>query len=155
MAQTTFTTDPGPGQAGQIASSADYQLNSAFAEGAIAPGLFVVRGTDPETQAEIPSATFDADAALGFAWLDPSDLSPASYEDGLPMTYLEKGEVFAVCEEAVDAGDPVFVRFAAGTGTVLGSVRNDADTASAVLLENAVFASTTAAAGIAVVKFHR
>lgn len=164
MPQNTFSTDPGPGQAGQLASSADHQLNSAFlAEAAGVPaGLMVARNSSDPAKASLPAVATDVTdpgVALGFAYLDPSLNSPTTYIDGVPMSYLEKGEIYAVVDAqsaAVVEGDPVYVRFdtAVSAGTI-GAVASTAVDADFALLGSASFVSVNLPGPIAAVKFHR
>ncbi len=166
MPQDTYNVDPGQGQAGQLASSADHQLNSAFVDEAtgVAAGLFVVRNGTDSAKASLPAAATGEDA-LGFAYLDPSLNSPTTWIDGEPMTYLEKGEVYAVVDAqagTIAPGDPVHVRFdtAVSAGTIGAVAETDVDADFSTLpIANAEFVSvgTTAPDGtpIAVVKFHR
>lgn len=160
MAQTVQNVDPSKGQIGQVASSADKQIDSAQAEAAVPVGRFVVRGTD-ELKVTLPAAAASLTdlEGRGFAVLDSTRIS-ADYAADDFMSFLEKGEIYADCEEAVTAGNAVFVRYSVG-GTVggnLGAVRTDDDNdgaAHAAALPNAVFAETTTAAGPAKVKFYR
>lgn len=53
------------------------------------------------------------------------------------LTVLNEGTIYVECEETLIPSDPIYVRYASGAGgTGLGRVRNDADTATAVLLGN-------------------
>lgn len=58
-----------------------------------------------------------------------------NYVDGEPFNVITKGGIWVITEEAVNDQDPIYVRVAAGAGgSVLGQFRNDADTASCVLV---------------------
>ena len=124
---------------------------------AVFPGLFVAQGTDDE-EAIIRSLT--GGVYLGVA----VDSNIRERDQGATTTegYLENdvfgvakdGRFYVITEEAVAKGDPVYVRHTAGAGgTQLGATRNDADTATADLV-NAKFAETTTAAGYAIVELH-
>lgn len=66
-----------------------------------------------------------------------------------------QGRLFVLAEGPVVNGGPVFVRFATGPGgTGLGSLRGDTDTASAALLQNAIWRSTVGAGGFAVIELN-
>jgi len=72
------------------------------------------------------------------------------------ISIVEQGKIYVEVEEAVVPGDPVFVRFAAGTGgTKLGVFRNDADTSTAVAVPKAEFVTGTSASGLAVIHIYK
>lgn len=72
----------------------------------------------------------------------------ANYTDGESVPVLEGGDIWVYSEEAVADRDPVYVRVASGAGgSVLGAFRNDADTASCVLVTGARFCRTSTGAG--------
>ena len=78
-----------------------------------------------------------------------STLVTGDYVDAESVPVLYRGPVAVFTEEAVSDGDYVYVRISAGAGgSVLGAYRNDADTASCVLVPNARFVRD-AASGIA------
>jgi hypothetical protein len=59
--------------------------------------------------------------------------------------------VLVTVEETVKDGDPVYVRYASGSGgSQLGSFRTSADSSTAALLPNACYRSDASAAGLAV-----
>jgi hypothetical protein len=69
-----------------------------------------------------------------------SNLVTAEYIDGETLDVLDEGSIWCVTETAVTDRDPVYVRVAAGAGgSQLGALRNDADSASAILIPNARF----------------
>jgi hypothetical protein len=77
-----------------------------------------------------------------------SSLVEANYIDGEHVPLCEEGGIWVYAEEAMAEGDPVYLRIASGAGgTVLGAFRNDADTASCVLIPGARVKKSTAAAG--------
>lgn len=146
MAQTTITTDPGDGQAGQLATSADYQITSKRAEGAVAVGLVVVQGTT-EDECKVPGVTGDVSdgGVLGVSRLVPTRES-ADYADNEYVEIVQEGEVYVLVNTTDSvAGDPVYVVHADGT------IRGTAD-ASATVLPNAVFKTSTVAGNVGVVK---
>lgn len=76
-----------------------------------------------------------------------------NYVDGEPVSILRKGDIWVVTEEALSEGDDVYVRITSGAGgSTLGAFRNDADTASAVLVTGAKV-RRDAASGLAWVHF--
>jgi hypothetical protein len=96
-------------------------------------------------------ATSDLYRAMGGS---TSNLVTADYIDNETVRLLETGDIAVYSEEAVADRDPVYVRIAAGAGgSVLGAYRNDADTASAVLVPGARFVRDATGAGPAWVSF--
>ncbi len=82
-----------------------------------------------------------------------SNLITADYVDAEMVSVLTAGGIAVFTEEAVSDRDPVYVRVASGAGgSVVGAFRNDADTASAVLVTGARFCRD-AAAGVAWANF--
>lgn len=75
--------------------------------------------------------------------------SGGGYKINAAVGVLKKGRVWVQVEEAVVAGDPVFVRIAAGAGgTQLGAFRKTADTASASqVLEGMQYLTSASALG--------
>jgi hypothetical protein len=66
---------------------------------------------------------------------------------------MREGRLFVLCEEAVTAGDPAFVRFAAGArASQLGGFSKSADTATCVALPNAKYFTDGVAGGVAIVQ---
>ena len=80
---------------------------------------------------------------------DTSDSNPREYGDGDVVPVIRKGAVWVKSENAVSAGDAVFVRITSGAGgSQLGAFRNDADTASAVQVANARWGRDSVADGV-------
>lgn len=64
----------------------------------------------------------------------------AHYVDGQTVPCLTRGNIGLYTEEDVADQDPVYVRIASGAGgSVLGAFRNDADSASCIIVPNAKF----------------
>lgn len=83
-----------------------------------------------------------------------STLVTADYVDSEAVPCLETGAIWVYSEEAISDGDPVYVRVASGAGgSVLGAFRNDADSASCVLVVGARFCRDSSAAGPAWARF--
>lgn len=159
MPQTVYTTDMPIAHPGQLADNAivkDVISRLAETVTGIRAGTFMVPGTDAERQALPPTATgqvSDGDG-LGVVLYDASKMPArnavaiavdAEYDDDDPLPLLSKGRVWVLCDDAatIVANTPAFVRFAVLTTLtgVLGAFREDADTADAVALPNAVFRS--------------
>jgi hypothetical protein len=67
-----------------------------------------------------------------------SNAVEASYVDGEMVEVLQEGGIIVYSETAMTERDPVYVRITSGAGgALLGAFRNDADTASAVLIPGA------------------
>lgn len=114
-----------------------------WAEVAIAFGLFVCKGT-ADGQVKLPDASGKVTATgLGFAMYlarNPTadGGSTGQYEIGHKMLIKRVGYVWAASEEALAFGDPVYVRITANGGnTVLGKIRNDADSGNCIQLTGA------------------
>lgn len=154
MPQTSVGT-PVKGQEGTFATSADRGVTSRVAAEAITVGKFVVLTAGADT-CELPDATAEVTGprSLGFAMLVP-DRQTVDYATNEMVTIAEKGEVFVTVEDAVTAGNSVFVRFVAGGGEELGSCRSDADGTDAVALPNAVYKTSAGAGELATVKLWR
>ena len=117
-------------------------------------GNAVVRGTDPDTQALLPTGAADV---LGVAQHSHAN---AIGSDGLNLVDDEKlfnvlhiGSIYVEVEEAVTPASPVFVRVAAGAGgTQLGAFRASADTATALAASGMRFLTSAASGGFAVLE---
>jgi hypothetical protein len=97
-------------------------------------------------------STVTASGIYGYPGIT-STLTEASYVDGEVVPVLEEGLIWVYTEEAVLDRDPVYVRVAAGAGgSVLGAFRNDADSASCVIVTGARF-RRNADAGCALARF--
>ena len=87
--------------------------------------------------------------------VDPTSADPANQQGAVSpfqdASIVHEGQVWVEVDEAVAAGDPVFMRHTAGgTGPgVPGSFRQDADTARADQLAGAKFESATTGVGLA------
>lgn len=158
MPQLAHTINMPVARAGNVADSSDMQDTISRlvedAAGALA-GTLMVPGTDAEAQAIVPTTTGEVTngAALGVAVYDASKepartaaalAAGAEYDVEQALPILSAGRIWVLCDAAatIAVGDAAFVRFAAGAGgSVLGTFREDADTATAVALPNAVFRS--------------
>lgn len=151
MPQTSIS-DPAAAFAGQNAEpGAPHYIRSATCEGsdAFTVGQPVLRGTDLENQV-LPitnSDTVDATTLAGILMLETSRESnpPVEYE---VVPVMRKGVIYMTVSANVDAGQPVYV----GNLTAqLGDVEDAAGT-GLVLLPGAIFLSTTASGGNALVQ---
>lgn len=104
----------------------------------------------PASAAEVSGGT------LGFAVADNTlEYDSDGYDSGDSLGVLYEGVIWVHTEEAVTAGQAVYVRHTSdgGSNTVLGKCRNDAAPLSGAdtctRLKGAVFLDTTSAAGVA------
>lgn len=132
------------GSSGSHAGSMFQEL-ARLADADVDHGLFVCVGSD-DNHAAVPTSAAEVLTCLGLVRnnvaLADQGAGGEKYaaEDSLPIVY--EGLMFVTSEDAVVQGEQVFVRFATGTGTVLGSVRSDDDTATAAALPGARFATS-------------
>lgn len=165
--QTSYSINIGAvGFPGQPNDSGLHDVTTAMAVAAAIPyGVLVVRdGTNTSGQSiagKVPAASTDitvAGSALGVAVADQARSQDPSVT--LPTYPIQSavpcgrfGRWYVVVEEAVNAGDQAFVRFASGAGgTQLGSFRKSADTATAAALPNAYYTAGAVLGGYAVVE---
>lgn len=153
--QTSYAAEHIPGFVGQYA---DLQLSNVFSRSvetaAVDFGLAVVRGT-ADDQCILPSATGQSFLGItGRTIAGTADTAgDRKYQVGESANILDEGLIYAICEDGCTQGDPVFFRHTTGTGTVIGALRTDADTATADEIPNAVWDTTVAAGAIGLVKF--
>lgn len=150
--QTTFVYDKALGYPGCVANAFPTVRESKAAVAAVNFGTFVCRRASPadaEDQCANPAATADVTArGRGIALRDESRKHTTGYEVNDQVSYLRRGCVWVVVEEAVLQDDAVFVRFASGGGgTQLGAFRKSADTATAVALPGAIYKTAQATIG--------
>jgi hypothetical protein len=158
--QTTYLIDKVLGYPGDVADCADTVKDTKISKfaGQIGFGLFLTKRAaqaDGVEDCGPPTATADVTARpRGFSVRNQLT-KPGGYELNEPVTLLRKGVIWVQVEAAVAQDGQVFARFAAGAGgSVLGSIRGDADTATAVAIPGAVFRSSTSGAGLAKVEIN-
>lgn len=139
--QTEVAFDFEPAIAGLVHGPTP-NTNDRVAEEEIQAGLFVCQGAEDGTCA-LPASSGDLAKGLGVAPSRvtsdsrfPSTSTPGvTYQEGDTVGAVNRGKIWVQVEEAVDAGDEAFVRFAAGAGgTQLGAFRKSADTATAAAI---------------------
>lgn len=141
MAQTSYSGIPASGFPGMLADAGESRISSKVNENATAQpfGIGVKPGTAARGFNVLGAAT---DALAGILVNDN-----AHAVDGLTgsqgvasqdiANVLDEGAVWVLTEVALNPGDPVYVRFAAGTGTQIGAFRKDNDTNTARLVKGA------------------
>lgn len=162
MAQTSYAINLSavayPGQPGDIGRQ---DKTTALAVAASLPyGVLVVRdGTNTSgfnVAGKVPALATDVTALgsiLGVSIADqarPQDPSVAAavYPINSAVPVMRYGRIWVVVEEAVNAGDQAFARFASGAGgTQLGAFRKSADTATASAVPSAYYVSSQATIG--------
>ena len=133
---------------------------------AIGFGYFVCQDPQDVDKARSPIASTDitaAGTALGFTLhtqavtqnlTSTGSSGSDGYALGDAMSVCRKGRLYVQVEDAVVAGNDVYVRYVADTGETLGACRSDADTSDAAVLPSAKYRSSAAAGGIAIVEIN-
>lgn len=157
--QTSYLVDAVKGTAGQLVDSGNCEkISRTCDQTTLGFGLFVARrNTQSDTPEECGAPTATADVtSRGYGVSVKDELAkPGGYSQYEEVRILRKGRIFVDAEEAWTDGAQPFVRFASGAGgTVLGSFRSSADTATAVALPGARYVGTGSAAGLAVVELN-
>jgi hypothetical protein len=118
-------------------------------------GFAVTLGATQPTSAVALSST---DRFLGVSMQTQVELGygtgVAQYLPGDMVPVAGKGRFFVTAEQSVTIGDPVYCRFTAGSGAVIGSFRKDADTATAFQVPQARWLSAATAGNVAVIEFN-
>ncbi len=142
----------------QALNTGDIQTGINEISTAIYPGLFVAQGaTDNDVMINDTGAT--GATYLGVATDNTnrermqSSTSTAGYIQYAKVPYAASGRFYVNCGSAAAKGGTVYVRYASGTGTVIGEAYNSADTATCDAV-NATFAETITSAGIVAVELN-
>lgn len=137
--QTTYPSTLDIGVEGQNIESYPSGVITGLAEAAgLKVGKVVAFDTtsgrnDKAVRALAATGDVTGAAAAGVTLWDPTyPFDAGDYKQYASIPVMRKGRVLLKSETAQVKGTHPFVRFATGTGTVLGSIRNDADTATAV-----------------------
>jgi len=150
-----MTANPGAALEGTFATSLGGANQTIYlrASETITPGRLVVVSDTDDEECDLPTATGEVTAgrARGVALIDRQSTS-TNYAADDAVRIAVSGDVWVAVEDAVASGGPAFVRFTDAGADGLGVFRSDADTSDAVALPNAVFASATAGAGLAIVR---
>ena len=157
MAQTSYCRIFTNAFAGQLGDSGPSRVGSYVNDqGADIPAGCMV-SHKAEGTADLPAGGSEilAGVVLNSFARNPDDLTgTAAITAGDSMNVLEEGAVWVSCEEAMAVGDAVYVRHTAGAGgSVLGLIRNDADTASCRQVKGARVLVPSTAAGICMIYF--
>jgi hypothetical protein len=154
--QLSYSNTNAVGLAGMIADNGPRDvLSRANPSVEIPYGVAVTKGTT-DKDVKLPTTSPEAVAMLGVAIIS-NDIPNTAYGTApkypvkSAVSVMRKGRVWVKVEEAVTAGDQAFVRFATGTGTILGSFRKSADTATAVAIPGTRYLTSASANGLAIV----
>lgn len=126
MSQTAVTLEAPIALPGGLGDTGhDMYIRSYAIEGITgAFGLFVVPGTDGETQVAVPTVGGVVAGCLVHQHPLQDEAAATDFADGETVGVLAKGRVWAVAAEAMAVGDVVYVEDAGG------EVRNDATAAT-------------------------
>lgn len=157
MTQTSYSLSMGRGLEGQLNDSGPHDIITMELPAAVPFGVGVTRGA-AEGEAVVPDATGEVSTKGLFLGVTVHTHAVECSASGVPSypaksvaSIIKKGRVLVKVEEAVNAGDQAFCRFASGAGgTQLGAFRKSADTATAVAVPGAYFYKGAASGGLAV-----
>lgn len=133
MSQTTYANEAPVAFRGLLGDSGHdmFLISRAVDEAAGVPaGVMLVNGTDPDTQASLPSAAGETPQGVVAHQQAREDYSLAGdlmLADGETASLVRKGRVWVRVEGAVANGGDVYFRHTTGSGTELGAFRADAD----------------------------
>jgi hypothetical protein len=164
-AQTSIQTQPDIAYAGLVSENQGARhLVSVIATGDFDAGQWVVQGASaadrtaqpPVSSAEVTGRLWGVakyDPSKPISWPPRTDGFVGQYPIGATADVVRKGAVWVHVEEAVNAFDPVYVRYASGAGgTVLGASRKSADTATAAQASGCIYLTSAQAGGLALVE---
>lgn len=142
--QTTYSDTAGVAYPGMLGDATDFNRVAAYQNSDVAvitSGLAVAKdGAAPDLKAKNLAAASDTIAGFTVHSHARNNITAQGYEVGSEMNVLQEGPLYVACEQTVAVTDPVYVRFAAGGGgSVIGSVRKDSDSGTAVLCKGARF----------------
>lgn len=144
--QTSYSIDQSAGLPGQLADAGHQDVISAInAAAAVAFGKLMVKGAS-EGLCKVPALAADIttkELVLGVsvkshALESARDANPPSWPQNSAVPCLRKGRIYVLVEEDVVAGDPVFVRYAAG-GSGPGSFGKSAGASERAALDGATY----------------
>ena len=158
--QTSVSDNLAAAIPGMVRGSPHHSM-TRVAQVAMQGGLLVVQGSADE-KCKLPTASTDITSVLKPLGItrdniarDPNFPSGGTagytYQIGDSVEIVSQGEVWVQVEEAVAPGDDVYVRYDTGSGSQKGAFRSSADSTTAALLSGAVYRTTAAADGLALV----
>jgi len=164
--QTTVGFNYDAAIAGMVSRTQPARTRSRVCTVDVQNGLLVVQAAR-DAQCKLPTSAAEVNKAHGVApyratqmpnW--PPSATSVHYQTGQAIEAICGGRVWVQVEEAVAPFDPVFVRWADGNSgrTQKGAFRKSADQVSsadtATQLTGAVYLTTAAAAGLALVELN-
>lgn len=157
--QTSYSVETAVGYAGMIADTGDRHVVSRVNPSVIIPiGCYVTKGTEDD-HVKLPTTANEVTKGQGVAiqdWL--SESTPTGELPQYPVksavSVMRQGRVWVTVEEAVNADDDVYVRYATGTGTQKGAFRKSADTTTAAVLPGARYITSALANGLAQIELN-
>jgi len=156
--QLSYDSDTPVGVEGQKIESYESAAVTGTAEAGTVPvGKLVVMDTtagrsDKAVRSPTSSGDITGPAVVGVTQWDPTYPEPP-YRQFALFPVLRKGRILLKSEDAVAKGTRPFVRFASGAGgNVLGSIRSDADGATAEAAPYLTVITTAPAGGLCVVE---
>lgn len=156
MPQLSYSQDMTAGFAGMIARTGPYRADTGENTSmAIAFGLGLARIAGTERGVALPAATGFAFAGVALHEHRSPVAGVSRYEQNEAVSVMTAGFVMVPVEQAVQPGDPVYLRHTAnGAGKDPGQFRKDADTDKADAVPGARFVTKTAGAGLAVIELN-
>lgn len=150
--QLSYSMNMAAAIAGTLYDDSPKVVDSLLAEGTIGLGMGVIAGTNPQTQAIVPSATFSAGfkGVAMYQVKEQNDDGTVTYTAKDTVPVVRKGRVWVNVTGAVTAETPAFLTF---SGDDAGKWAGVAGTGPlAVAVTGAKFITSTTAAGLAVVE---
>jgi len=120
-------------------------------------GLFVCVDSHDTKNCKLPAIATDITGRIGggFTILTHArENTDGGYAINRAVEYASFGCLAVKAEEAVAPGDTVYVRFAAGTGSTIGAIRNDADSTTCAALDGARVLSYNSVTGLAEIQIN-
>lgn len=156
MPQTSYTDAPVKAYEGAVADQGKKDLISKTTSDAVTYGRFVCNDEVlGDAYCRLPAASGDIGGVTFGVAVAKTSSDSAGYAEYDSVSILNKGRVWMIAEDAVSAGDAVYVRYTAnGAGKVVGQVRSDGDSSKAAALSRAKFASSAGAGDLVLVELN-
>ena len=159
--QLDYSQSPAAGYPGMQADTGYKHVVSCKNPNIAIPfGLFVARD-NADGRVKLPTTSDEVINGKGIALADFASESinngqAAGYPLKSAVSVMRQGRVWVEVEENVVEGDPVFARYADGSGGKVqkGALRKSADTSTAAQVPGAKFITTASAGGIAQVELN-
>ena len=149
---TAVASGTAPNQHVITVTAADPSVNLVLTDFIVAAGASQATVTINETTASGETSTGFGITVRDLARENDSSATVTGYDQYDTAAIMVKGNIYVQVEDAVTAGEPVYVRYTVDTGKYLGAFRSDTDSGKAAKLPNAVYMTDAAIAGYAVVR---